>query len=214
MAKRSRNTEGITGTKINKQYFSGSQVSIFIGDVWIDDITSINYNFVNNKRPFYGYGSEYFDFVTFGTKLVSGVFTVNFREPNYIWMILERERNLRGKSKEDEVVKNQEQAIEFNTFIGDKRKNYDLFFNSKNPGQTAQNFKQNLLDENKKKSKSSAFKVNHFGFDITFGYGYELNSETIGQKIIDAHIVGQNKVIMQDGRPIQEQYQFFARDFR
>jgi len=202
-----------TGIKINDTFFSGAQASVFIGDVWVDDITSVNYEFRDSKQPVYGYGSEYFDLVAYGTKLVSGNFTVNFREPNYIWLILQREKELRKKNLQDESVDNLEDAISGNTRIGDKRKNYNLFFNTNNPDDVKKAFKQSLID-GKKVKKESINKMNHLGFNMVLGYGTELNQDTIGQRIIDAHIVGQSKVIMQDGRPIEERYQFFARDLR
>ena len=92
---------------INDQYFSGAQASLFIGDTWVDDIVDINYRVMHNRQPVYGYGSQHFDFVPKGTILVQGEFTINFREPNYLWMILSRYKSFNQKTA---VVEGKENA--------------------------------------------------------------------------------------------------------
>lgn len=76
----------------NEEYFSGSQAAIYIGDVWVDEITSLSYAVHQNRTPLYGYASQLWDDVSEGPVLVQGEFTINFKEAGYLWLILNRYR--------------------------------------------------------------------------------------------------------------------------
>ena len=71
-------------------YFSGSQAGVYIGDVYIDEITSISYRGSQQKTPVYGYASQLFDRVAAGPFIIQGEFTINFKESAYLWAVLER----------------------------------------------------------------------------------------------------------------------------
>jgi len=75
-------------------HFAGSQVGIFIGDVFIDDISSIGWSLTQGKKPIYGYASSNYDRVAPGQVLVQGSFTLNFKERGYLFVILERYNRL------------------------------------------------------------------------------------------------------------------------
>lgn len=82
----------------NVEYFSGAQVSLYIGDVWVDEVTTLSYQVMQNRRPIYGYASTLFDDVSEGQVLVQGQFTINFKEAGYLWLILDRyQRQFAGK---------------------------------------------------------------------------------------------------------------------
>lgn len=73
----------------NIDYFSGSQVAIYIGDILIDEITSIGYQVNQSRQPIYGYSDQYFRAVSKGQVLVQGQFTINFKEAGYLWLVLD-----------------------------------------------------------------------------------------------------------------------------
>lgn len=75
-------------------YFSGSQCFLYIGDVWIDEVTSLRYQRTQNKQPIYGYASQLFDDVAAGQVLVQGQFTINYKEQGYLWAVLRRFHNI------------------------------------------------------------------------------------------------------------------------
>ncbi len=75
-------------------YFSGSQAQIYIGDVFVDEITSFQCSVQQSKQPIYGYASQLFDKVSKGTVLVQGSFSINFKESGYLWLVLNRYKNL------------------------------------------------------------------------------------------------------------------------
>jgi hypothetical protein len=72
------------------EYFNGSQVFLYIGDVWVDEITSLQYQTSQGKTPLYGYASQLCDDITKGHVLVQGSFTINFKEQGYLWAVLRR----------------------------------------------------------------------------------------------------------------------------
>ena len=69
-------------------FYSGSQITVWFGDIMIDDISSIQWSRSQGKRPIYGYASQQFDAVAKGTVLVQGNFMVNFRQRGYLPAIL------------------------------------------------------------------------------------------------------------------------------
>lgn len=78
----------------NIEYFSGSQVAIYIGDVLVDEITSIGYSVSQNRTPLYGYADTYFTDVSKGQVIVQGQFSINFKEAGYLWLILNRYKKI------------------------------------------------------------------------------------------------------------------------
>jgi len=75
-------------------YFSGAAMLLYIGDVWVDEITSLQYRRQQTKSPIYGYASQLWDDVAAGQIIVHGEFSINFKEQGYLWAILRRFKNL------------------------------------------------------------------------------------------------------------------------
>lgn len=75
------------------EYYTGSQVSVYIGEVLVDEIESLAFSLRQNKTPVYGYASKLFDAVIPGNVLVQGQFTVNFIDSGYMFAILARAAN-------------------------------------------------------------------------------------------------------------------------
>lgn len=222
-------------TKMNEEYFSGSQASIFIGDVWVDDILDWQCSVGANSIPIYGYGSTFYDRAVQGRVLVQGSFTINFREPNYLFAILARynEFNNLEMSKNHNTIsfsdpRDKSGLLENNriqemTYL-DKRQVLDTFFEMKNPKDTQLGSVFNTIRgaseirpdarENSIGANAGEFN-NKFAiptFDIKIGYGSTLDENTIGEKIFGVKLVGKGKIITANGEPIKETYNFFARN--
>ena len=69
-------------------YFSGCQSKVYFGDIWVDDIITIQWNSTQGKTPIYGYASQNFDAVAKGTFIVEGSLTVSFKEVGYLNAIM------------------------------------------------------------------------------------------------------------------------------
>jgi hypothetical protein len=68
--------------------YTGSNVSLFLGDELIVNAFGISYELSQNKRPIYGYNSLYFDAVSHGQVIVLGQLYINFQHPNYLSSLL------------------------------------------------------------------------------------------------------------------------------
>lgn len=88
----SSNDPFTTPTRDNYQtypydYYSGSDVKIYFGDIFVDEIITIQYNVSQSKTPIYGYASQYFDGIAKGQVLVEGTLSINFKETGYLNII-------------------------------------------------------------------------------------------------------------------------------
>lgn len=87
-------------TVYDQEYFSGSQVNLYIGDVLIDEISGLEFAVHQEKGRVHGYNSQLFDAVTQGTVIVTGQFSINFKESGYLYTVLNRWKGINtGKSK-------------------------------------------------------------------------------------------------------------------
>ena len=86
--------ESVTPGIYNIDYYSGAQVGIYIGDIWVDEVTSMSYSVSQTRRPLFGYASQLFDDVSEGVILIQGQFTINFKEAGYLWLTLDRYQSL------------------------------------------------------------------------------------------------------------------------
>lgn len=205
--------------KLNKDFYSGSQASIFIGDVWLDDICGwqIQTNF--SAAPIYGYGDQLYSHVAQGKVLVQGSFEINFREPNYLWAILEKynfDRNV--KTQDDPLAPVRSGGLgtaKFNqseaSFAADRRRNLDFFFNTSQPNKITKAL-QEERSISQKPYVDNSVDFNQNTFDILLGYGAVLNEDTPGERVLGVKLIGKSKVIYHNGNPIKEQYNFFARN--
>jgi hypothetical protein len=73
---------------------SGNAAAIYIGDIWIDEVSSFSYTTSQDKSPLYGYASQQFDDTAAGHVLVQGQFTINYKEQGYLWLVLRRWFNI------------------------------------------------------------------------------------------------------------------------
>jgi hypothetical protein len=143
----------------NVEYFSGTSAAVYIGDVWVDEITGISYQVSQSRTPLYGYADTYFRDVSEGQVLVQGQFSINFKEAGYLFLVLNRYRQkMRGRNsvlqpfvQSDSVL---EQNIEraYNGELTRKEKN-DLYkdlaelVSTHNLGQPDYQIRQDFRDE-------------------------------------------------------------------
>lgn len=72
------------------EYFTGSTTFLYIGDVLIDEVVSLQYSIQQAKQPIFGYASQLFDTVAAGQVYVQGSFAINYKEQGYLWAVLRR----------------------------------------------------------------------------------------------------------------------------
>ena len=223
-------------TELNTEYFSGSQASIFIGELWVDDIVDWQCSVGSNSMPIYGYGDTFWSHAAQGRIMVQGSFTINFREPNYLFAILEHYRKKNegsypfleakrfkeGLDKDGQSIKNPIGPYDFDSSYNDaitKRQMLEDFFNKKKKDsdgkeQTIKGRLDSLLPNSTVTSDQSGA-YNPFAipaFNIKIGYGSVINEDTIGEQIIDVKLVGRGRLISANGEALKESYSFFAKN--
>ena len=65
-------------------YPTPAQVSVFMGDIWLDDAYRIEYRDQNPLIPIYGYAESEFTAVAQGKRIVQGSLIINYRYPEYL----------------------------------------------------------------------------------------------------------------------------------
>lgn len=70
-------------------YPTPAQVSVFVGDVWIDDAFRLEVRYQNPQIPLYGYSEAEFSEVAQGKRIVQGSLIINYRYPEYLRTAIE-----------------------------------------------------------------------------------------------------------------------------
>lgn len=73
-----------------EEYFSGSDVTFYFGDIFVSEISALEFTLQEKVNPLYGYASYTWDDVARGSRLVTGSFKIPFSEAGYLDTILNR----------------------------------------------------------------------------------------------------------------------------
>lgn len=74
----------ITNTANGKRYYSAVDAELYFGDIYIDEVASIQWSMQQQTLPLFGYNSYTFDDLALGTRLIQGQFAINFTEDNFL----------------------------------------------------------------------------------------------------------------------------------
>lgn len=220
-----RPSSSVDFKRFSSEYYSGTDIRIYFGDIWIDEITSLQWTLQENVANIYGYASYTWDRIARGTRFVQGSFSINFKESGYLNTVL----NHLGSQLEDNSTSSgisQSQWKEganiehLMSKTGD-----DLAFE-----RMADEFENSLWGQGsmknfqKSKNTTSFFYGNNqsqgeleqAGFNIVVGYGPM--TETGGERtaitahtLIGVHLTSVSQAIGEDGE-VQEVYGFIAKD--
>jgi len=72
---------------------------VFFGDIWVDDIVTIQYGIRQAKMPVFGFAAQNYEAMAYGTVLGEGVLSISFKEVGYLNVInnvLKEQRNNRN----------------------------------------------------------------------------------------------------------------------
>ena len=243
MTTRSRMSEKkYTATDVQSfSYYSGSQISIWFGDIWVDDISDISFQYNQEKRPIYGYASQYFDAVAKGQVFIQGGFVVNFKERGYISYIINNLPKLyndmgarvSGSFTKDSIQKLRgiiSTHLRNGTFGPQSLADITDLAKSDNFLEQSEVYEQAIWGE-KIYGQDNSYKYidtpdilqqKEFpkGFDILITYGdvsagkptsLEDMTTSTVKKLNGVHLTGSSQMIRYGGEPVQESYSFFAR---
>lgn len=216
----------------SNDYFSNADVHLYFGNVFVDDIISLNFTLEEQIRPIYGYHSYTYDAVARGNRIIRGEFSINFTSVGYLQEIIENadaiEFALSDKAKKlpDIDLKHTDLTIEDILKIYGKES-----FN-----EIADAYEKEIWGDDSKTTyltpgASTYFqRTTPFGFDIKINYGAV--SQTLGaqyqgfynkapvhpnitvDRINGVQLTGlqKNMSTSDQGRPLTETYSFIAQD--
>jgi hypothetical protein len=214
--------------RFNGEYFSGADVRIYFGDAWIDEINNISFALQENVAPIFGFCSTTYDKVARGSRSIQGSFTINFKESYYLHSAIER---LASKMKDDDGDGYYDSnGFSEDTYNDSATIEHLLSSNDKNFEKLADDFEKTLwgasdnesmTKSTEKRKKSSYFygdgPLKDLGFNILITYGPQ--NQTDGWKVSETthsitgvQLTGVSQVVGVDGKPIEEQYSFIAKD--
>lgn len=214
--------------RFGSDYFSGADVRIYFRDIWLDEVTNLQFSLQENVAPIFGYASTTWDKVARGTRHIQGSFTINFKESYYLHSVMQR---LESSMKEDATGRgyssngfSEEAFKEGSTIEHLLSANSDSFYT------LADEFESSLWGE------SESAVINHrrnirpdnsffygdgplkdVGFNILIAYGpinevHGSYAPGTVHSLVGVQLTGVSQVVGTDGRPIEEQYQFIAKD--
>lgn len=226
----------------SEEYFSGADVSIYFGDIWVDEVTAIEISVQENVQPIYGYASYTVDAWARGTRLVTGTFRINFKESYYLHAVLneiehraqssqpvftDREHNVSARTIEDVLAATTE--VKSTERFEHLANEYQQSIWGRTIGTTSE-FTRRMHNQPMDAyfhSRNRQPNLHREGFNILLSYGPFIKGY---DQIIDAHdarrptvnhtiesitgvqIANMTKIIQTAGQPIEEQYSFIARD--
>lgn len=217
----------------NNEYFTGSDVSIYLGDIWIDEIIDFEYSLQEQIMPVYGYASYVADAFVKGNRIIQGSFTINFKSVGFINEVL------RYRDPIQNLYKGKNKGADLKDLSAHTLDETLKLYGVKGFEELAAEYESSLwaASDGKEDSKngSKAYFLHYDdedklddGFEIKVTYGpHDASSKVTNYKngkkerpfetievLTGVHITGVQKAIASSssGAPILERYTFVARD--
>jgi hypothetical protein len=223
------------GKREYASYNSGADVRIYFGDLWVDEISEIEFGLHEQVAPIFGYASHTFDRVARGNRYVQGQFVINFKESGYLQTVI---NSLRSRSNEEpfdaERFKERIDSKGHREFHGVNHLSVEALIS--NFDTMAQGYEDALWGEDsdssgliKNRSKDTFFyrdnhgeSVSHLkehGFNILLTYGENSADSSRGSKsaktsqtIMGVQLMDVQQRVDPSGTPVSEVYSFIAKD--
>lgn len=93
------------------KYFTASQARVYVGNLFVDELNSLQFTFQGNRIPVFGYCSAKMDAAGTGKHLVQGQLALNFISEGYLYTLLEEFQSLRQSGKAASGPTAQEQQL-------------------------------------------------------------------------------------------------------
>lgn len=83
----------VTLNEFQSTYFSGLDISIYAGNIYLDEVVQLQFSEMEQVRPLYGYSDYTFRHVAHGSRIVQGTFVMNFKDGGYMPTLLQKLNN-------------------------------------------------------------------------------------------------------------------------
>lgn len=219
----------------SSEYFSNADVKLYFGDIWVDDITAIQFTLQEEVMPIYGYHSYTYDAMLRGKRIINGSFSINFTTSNYLQKIIQHSQAIAYAIEQGEKT----EVIDPSYY-----KDYNLAEILEKLGknsftQLAEEYEKAVWGDDAEgrspivSAQSTYFRQNTYGFDVRIHYGtgedsmmyptdrfYAPSKEIAAHAPItvdtlngvQVHALSKSISTQDQGMPIQEHYAFMARD--
>lgn len=225
--------------RFSSDFFTGSDVRIYFGDTWVDEITGLAFNVQEQVQPIYGYASYTYDAVARGSRQIQGQFSINFKESYYLHSVMNR-LEMKMKEQEEDGYAFQSGDGMYNSYNNkvtvehlmnsasnaDQFEKYATMYEKALWGVEDSLSMRTLVNKRQQTSyfsPKSKVNLSEKGFTIMVLYGpepglkemYNSGVEDISRtahSLTGVHITGVSQQIDASGQPIQEVYSFIAQD--
>lgn len=198
-------------------YYTGSNISIFVGNkVIMDEAAFISYDLQQNKRPVYGYASQYWDKVATGTVLVQGSLGINYIDNKYLAVLLFDVWQSQQNVKESPAPQLKNKPLDQMSYMAQLSGYNTLTANGKQAFNNAADvLKQQYWGQNtslKFMPRADTMPP----VDIFINYGVNTNGSlgSTTKRLEQVSFVGETQQIEINGQPILEVYSFIARSIK
>lgn len=218
----------------NEDYFSGADVNLFFGDIWIEEATGIQFALSEEVLPVFGYRSFTMDTVARGRRMVQGQFSINFKSTGYLQQVLQNATAINyavNQAQAEGVIKKED-------FKKYKLDEILTMYGKESFEQIAQEYEDALWgtstdDSMLSNQGATFFPADPYGFDIKVNYGavseamnpvqqfattaaaFRTPANITVETVNGVQLTGMQKVgigTAYEGQPITEVYTFLARD--
>ena len=225
-------------TRFPQEYFSGAQVSVYFGKIWVDEIVSLQFSLIEKVMPIFGYKSYVADTFVRGNRLVQGQFTINFKESYYLKNVLDRlekDATLRVADNpeiaysNDPTVPNVQAAITELQNLSNvmQESGIDMSKSSieENYRALAEAYQRALWGDPKSPYDINNKHNTYFfpkaegksalqdkGFNIVITYGNTDSPTGTVKNIVGVQLASCSQILNPSGNPVLEEYSFIAKD--
>ena len=224
------------------KYFTVTGARMYIGNIFIDELNSVQYALQDNAVPIYGYASRYVDAYAQGRSLVQGQLTINFVTEGYLYTVMQEYQRFIQNTQNTQALVNSSAQQTIITILGkmaardsllqqannnpnDKGSatqaaNLQIQINSLRAGLTPeqmQTLATNITQQNTSYANVIGFD-NAVYQDVLFDIRIELGNEITGVKRVryleKCKLISNEQVMAQDGQTLLDSYGFIARRLR
>jgi len=219
------------------QYFTGTQASIWVGNVWVTECFGLSFSATQNIIPVFGYASTTFDAVAKGKVLVQGSFEINFVDEGYLYYVLHKMNSERvlnpGEFNFSKYILTGEPGPKTQAGFDildyahqtpngtDEEKNQiaarameklsKLTINQTDEVIRDLNLNRDLAQGTGLRNTSKNVIYDIIPFDIQGIFGNpEMTKEVTEKKLINCFLVSNEMIVSVDDQPLKERYSFIA----
>ena len=185
-----KNLSGAISSAELKRYYSNIDAEVYFNGEWVEDIGNINWSIQQQTLPLYGYNSYIFDDVAQGNRIISGMFTIAFTGPNKVEEAIKKSGTASSPDATGTTYEDEEEYLNNNTASI----------------QTTRTFIKMPVHYNVWAEK--------FDIDIVCGEQEQIGGNPVHIILKDCYLTtSPRQMRTKDGNPVEDVYNFIARDF-